>query len=371
MASYYPEYPSPPRSRAPGVLTYWPWLFIFASLAFLVWYYWPSHKGAPSSLNLPLREPAPSEGYLPEEIATKKLYERAKPSVVGVSSFSVKRDRLTRNVYKIPEGTGSGFVWNHEGFLVTNYHVIQHADTAEVTMAGKTWKAHVWGVAPDQDLAVLWIDVPAAELTPIAIGVSKDLWVGQHVFALGNPFGLDYSLSSGIISALGREIESGNGRTIGNVIQTDASINPGNSGGPLLDSSGRMIGVNTAIYSPSGASAGIGFAIPVDTVNRVVTELVNKKKAVRPGLGIQVSSDRDIRENKLPGIPIRNVLRTGAAAKGGLRAGDIIVALDDKPVTTTEELFSRVSRLQVGDRVKVTVLRDNERQSFDITLEGI
>lgn len=194
---------------------------------------------------------------------------------------------------QIPEGTGSGFIWDHAGNIVTNFHVIQNADAAQVTLSDQSsWKARLVGGAPDKDLALLRIDAPADRLRPIPIGSSKDLQVGQKVFAIGNPFGLDQTLTTGVISALGREIESLTRRPIQGVIQTDAAINPGNSGGPLLDSAGRLIGVNTQIYSPSGAFAGIGFAIPVDTVNRFVPELIRYGRVIRPGIGVQVAEIR-------------------------------------------------------------------------------
>src|SRR2546430_729320 len=176
-----------------------------------------------------------------------------------------------------------GFGWDKNGDVITNFHVIQEADAAQVTLGDQsTWKARVVGAAPDKDLAVLRIDAPPDRLHPIPVGTSKDLQVGQSVFAIGNPFGLDQSLTKGIISALGREIESVTRRPIQNVIQTDAAVNPGNSGGPLLDSAARLIGVNTAIYSPSGANAGIGFAIPADEVNEVVPQLIRHGQIIRP-----------------------------------------------------------------------------------------
>jgi S1-C subfamily serine protease len=208
-----------------------------------------------------------------------ELHKKTAPSVVHITTEGLQRDMYSRNVYKVPEGTGSGFVWDDGGHVVTNYHVIQKAAGAQVTLAdGSKWQARLVGVAPQKDLAVLWIDAPKDKLVPITVGSSHDLQVGQMVFAIGNPFGLDQSLTMGIISALGREIESVTHEPIKDVIQTDAAINPGNSGGPLLDSAGRLIGVNTAIYSPSGASAGIGFAIPVDEVNATVPELIRTGK---------------------------------------------------------------------------------------------
>ncbi len=221
----------------------------------------------------------------------------------------------------MPEGTGSGFIWDEGGHIVTNYHVIKGADGAHVTLADHTtYRASLVGAAPDKDLAVLHIDAPKDKLVPIRIGNSTDLQVGQMAYAIGNPFGLDLTLTTGVISALGREIQSVTKRTIKNVIQTDAAINPGNSGGPLLDSAGRLIGVNTAIYSPSGSSAGIGFAIPVDEVNRVVPQLIKNGKVERPGLGVQVAHDQLARELGVQkGAVIVRAFRNSPAAKAGLR----------------------------------------------------
>jgi len=218
-----------------------------------------------------------------DEKATIDIYNRSRPSVVNVTTLTAKRNRYNRSVETVPAGTGSGFIWDNLGHVVTNYHVvegvIEKGEKVVVTLDDETTlEAVIWGVYPDKDLAVLKIVAPKEQLRPLAIGESKNLNVGQKVFAIGNPFGLDQTLTTGVISALGREIQSVNRRPIPGTIQTDAAINPGNSGGPLLDSSGRLIGVNTAIYSPSGTSAGIGFAIPVDEVNRVVDQLVRERR---------------------------------------------------------------------------------------------
>jgi S1-C subfamily serine protease len=223
-----------------------------------------------------VREVKFREGLFENEKLVIDLYKRVKPSVVNVTSLTVQRDFFSRNLQSIPKGMGTGFIWDKEGRIVTNYHVIEGANDAIVILDdGNKYKATLVGASRSRDLAVLRIKAPAGELQPIDIGQSKDLLVGQSVFAIGNPFGLDQSLASGIISALDREIESRAGVAIPGVIQTTAPINPGNSGGPLLDSAGRLIGVNTAIISPSGAWAGVGFALPVDRVNADVTQLIN------------------------------------------------------------------------------------------------
>jgi len=317
------------------------------------------------------------------EKATIALFRQASPAVVNITAIGVQRDLFTLNLYQIPQGTGSGFVWDTRGNIITNFHVIQNADTAQVTLADQSnWKARVVGVAPDKDLAVLRIDAPANRLPPIPIGTSKDLQVGQSVFAIGNPFGLDQTLTTGVISALNREIESVTRRPIQGVIQSDAAINPGNSGGPLLDSAGRLIGVNTAIYSPSGASAGIGFAIPVDTVNRIVPELIRSGKVTRPGLGVQIADEQIAQRLGVSGVLVVDVAKGSAASRAGiqptrrdaegrLRLGDIIVAIDGKKVTTPNDLFLLLEKYQIGDAVTVSMLRDGKTIQAKVTLEAL
>jgi S1-C subfamily serine protease len=314
------------------------------------------------------------------------LFRQASPGVVNITAIGVQRDLFTLNLHQIPQGTGSGFVWDTNGNIITNFHVIQNASAAQVTLADQSnWKAQLVGVAPDKDLAVLRIDAPAKRLHPIPIGTSKDLQVGQSVFAIGNPFGLDQTLTTGVISALNREIDSVTRRPIQGVIQSDAAINPGNSGGPLLDSAGRLIGVNTAIFSPSGVSAGIGFAIPVDTVNRLVPELIRSGKIIRPGLGVQL--DEQINEQVtqrlgVKGVLVVDVVRGGAAAKAGiqptrrdtegrLRLGDIITAVDGKKVETPNDLFLMLEKYKVGDAVNLTLLRDGKSVQAKVNLEGV
>jgi S1-C subfamily serine protease len=318
-----------------------------------------------------------------DERSTINLFRQASPSVVNITTIGVERDLFTLNLYQIPQGTGSGFVWNINGDIITNFHVIQNADSAQVTLADQSnWKARVVGVAPDKDLAVLRIDAPASRLRPIPIGTSKDLQVGQSVYAIGNPFGLDQTLTTGVISALNREIESVTRRPIQGVIQSDAAINPGNSGGPLLDSAGRLIGVNTAIYSPSGASVGIGFAIPVDTVNRIVPELIRSGKIIRPGLGIQIADDQIAQRLGVTGILVVDVARGSAAAKAGiqptrrdaegrLRLGDIITALDGKKVESPTDLYLLLEKYKIGDAVNISILRNGKTVETKVALEAV
>ena len=318
-----------------------------------------------------------------DERSTINLFRQASPSVVNITTIGVERDLFTLNLYQIPQGTGSGFVWDRNGDIITNFHVIQNADSAQVTLADQSnWKARVVGVAPDKDLAVLRIDAPASRLRPIPIGTSKDLQVGQSVYAIGNPFGLDQTLTTGVISALNREIESVTRRPIQGVIQSDAAINPGNSGGPLLDSAGRLIGVNTAIYSPSGASVGIGFAIPVDTVNRIVPELIRSGKIIRPGLGIQIADDQIAQRLGVTGILVVDVARGSAAAKAGiqptrrdaegrLRLGDIITALDGKKVESPNDLYLLLEKYKIGDAVNISILRNGKTVETKVALEAV
>jgi S1-C subfamily serine protease len=319
----------------------------------------------------------------PQEKSTIALFRQASPSVVHITAIAVQRDLFTLKPYQIPEGTGSGFIWDTSGNVITNFHVIQNADAAQVTLADQSnWKAKLVGAAPDKDLAVLKIDAPANRLPAIPVGTSKDLQVGQSVFAIGNPFGLDQSLTTGVISALGREIESVTRRPIQGVIQTDAAINPGNSGGPLLDSAGRLIGVNTAIYSPSGASAGIGFAIPVDTVNRIVPEVIRYGKVTRPGIGIQIAEDQIAERLGVNGVLVVDVVAGSAAAKAGLRPtrreasgrvrlGDVITAINGQKVASPNELFLMLEKYKVGDAVNVTVLRDEKSVQITMTLDAV
>ena len=364
----------------------WMYGWAAAALFLLVFVFVKQSWVDSASLNDPratTRAVVPRGDLAPGEKSTIALFRQASPSVLHITAISVQRDLFTLNLYQIPEGTGSGFVWDHNGNIITNFHVIQNADVAQVTLGDQTtWKARRVGVAPDKDLAVLRIDAPANQLQPIPIGTSKDLQVGQSVFAIGNPFGLDQSLTTGVISALGREIESVTRRPIQGVIQTDAAINPGNSGGPLLDSAGRLVGVNTAIYSPSGASAGIGFAIPVDTVNRIVVELIRYGKVTRPGIGVQIAEEQIADRLGVKGILIVDVVPGSAAARAGIRPtrregsgrvrlGDVITAVDGKKVESPNELFILLENYKVGDVVNVSLLREGKNVQTKVTLEAV
>ena len=372
------------RRRTPQSIRIYGW--VAAALFLLVFVFVKQSWVDSASLNDPratARAVSPRGELAPGEKSTIALFRQASPSVLHITAISVQRDLFTLNLYQIPEGTGSGFIWDNSGNVITNFHVIQNADVAQVTLGDQTtWKARRVGVAPDKDIAVLRIDTPANRLQAIPIGTSKDLQVGQSVFAIGNPFGLDQSLTTGVISALGREIESVTRRPIQGVIQTDAAINPGNSGGPLLDSAGRLIGVNTAIYSPSGVSAGIGFAIPVDTVNRIVAELIRYGKVTRPGIGVQIAEEQIADRLGVKGILVVDVVPGSAAAKAGIRPtrregsgrvrlGDVITAVDGKKIESPNELFILLENYKVGDVVNISLLRDGKNVQTKVTLEAV
>lgn len=384
MSSPYEEVPrKPPQSSC-----LLPLVLVFLVLAGLVvWRYFPQSG---NDINSVPREITPRGDLAEDEKATIDLFRKISPSVVHITNLTEHGDMFSFNSQKVPIGAGSGFIWDDAGHVVTNYHVVQNASAVRVILADRsTYETrNIWAY-PDKDLAVLKIKAPKGKLRPIPVGTSKDLQVGQKAFAIGNPFGLDQTLTTGVVSALGREIESVTRRQIQGVIQTNAAINPGNSGGPLLDSSGRLIGVTTAILSPSGTFAGIGFAIPVDEVNRIVPELVSRMDQsndrqgmlIPPRIGVKLVDDQladkvGIKEGAL----IFEVVRGSPAAKAGLRPtrtdardhvklGDVIVAIDDKPVRSSKDVAALLEQHKVGDTVKVTVERDGDRVDVSVTLE--
>jgi len=314
-----------------------------------------------------------------DERNTMQVFNFASPSVVFVTNEALVRDRWTLQLHAEPKGTGSGFIWDRDGHIVTNYHVIEGARKVTITLQDRSeWSAHLVGSAPEKDLAVLKIDAPAEQLSPLVPGTSSTLAVGRKVLAIGNPFGLDTTLTTGVVSALGREIQAANNRTIRNVIQTDAAINPGNSGGPLLDSSGRLIGVNAAIYSPSGASVGIGFAIPVDTVKKIVPELIANGRLVRPVLGIESAPDQWASRYGFDGVAVLRTAPGQPADRAGLRGiyrartgwqlGDVIVALDRQPVHSYDDLMNALENHSAGDEVSLSYVRDGKKRQTSITL---
>ena len=343
-------------------------------------------NGQRGSTNPAEPRPVASRGSIAaDEEATIQLFEKARGSVVYITTQERVLDPWTRNILNIPRGTGSGFVWDDRGNIVTNFHVVFGAAGARVRLSdGRDAAASLVGASPAHDLAVIRVS-EADPPPPLPIARSADLRVGQRTFAIGNPFGLDWTLTTGIISALDRSLPSGDGQSlIEHLIQTDAAINPGNSGGPLLDSAGRLIGVNTAIFSPSGASAGVGFAVPVDTVNRVVPQLIARGTYARPVLGIEVDEDLNrlvIQRLGTEGVAVLQVTPGSPAASAGLRGvspqldgaivpGDIIVAVDGRAVESVARLLSRLDDYRVGDAVRLTLLRDGRRIEVNVKLQG-
>ncbi len=327
----------------------------------------------------PVPDALPS-GLTDGEQRVIEVFRRASDSVVFVTNIALRRDFFSLDVMQIPQNTGSGFVWDRDGHIVTNFHVIDGGGAFAVTLADQsTWEAEVVGVAPDKDLAVLRLDAPRDKLVPLSVGESHNLAVGQTVLAVGNPFGLDHTLTVGVVSALGRELGAPNGRTIRDVIQTDAAINPGNSGGPLLDSSGRLIGVNSAIYSPSGASAGIGFAVPVDTVVRLVPQMIEHGRPIQPGIGVTILADSTTRRLGIEGVVVRGVKSDGPAGRTGVEGlgrdrsgrivlGDVIVGVDGEEVRSSDDLMHAFESRGVGARVRLTLERDGRRRDVELKL---
>ena len=337
---------------------------------------WPATPEAVPRLVAPRGELAPAE----ETVIA--LFEATKPSVVAITTASRVFDPWRQRAHDVPRGTGSGFIWDAAGHVVTNYHVIEGATAAQVRLAdGRLLPARLVGAAPSHDLAVLRIDAGGDRPAPIPLGESGTLRVGQSVLAIGNPFGLDWTLTTGIVSALDREIPGRGGAMIEGLIQTDAAINPGNSGGPLIDSSGRLVGVNTAIFSPSGSSAGIGFAVPVDTVNRVVPQLIRTGSYRPPVLGV-VHDERInalARRQGLEGVLVLDVAPGSPAAAAGLRSavqnrlgqiapGDVILGLGARRVATSAELRAALDQLSPGETVDLLLLREGREVRVPVTL---
>lgn len=329
---------------------------------------------APETVGQP-RAVTPRGALDPAELRTVSIFERAQSAVVYITTVDYVRDYWTRNVMRVPRGTGSGFFWDEQGHIVTNLHVIRGSREAQVSLPDqRTYRASFVGGSPEHDLAVLRIAVHGGQPAPLPVGTSYDLRVGQAVFAIGNPFGLDYTLTTGIISALDRSIDSDQGGVIEHLIQTDAAINPGNSGGPLLDSAGRLIGINTAIFSPSGAYAGVGFSVPVDTINRVVPRLIKYGRYVRPVIGI--SANDDVSRRLLSGIGIAGVLvlrvNPGSPAeRAGIRAtqsstggrvilGDVIKSVNGMGVNTISQLTELLDEYEIGSTVNFELWRNGE-----------
>ncbi|HMV53050.1 MAG TPA: trypsin-like peptidase domain-containing protein [Rhodocyclaceae bacterium] len=331
------------------------------------------------------RRVTPRGPFTAEENATVDTFRRVSPSVVYITTLDRVINPFTMNVREVPRGTGSGFVWDELGHIVTNYHVIAGARGAQVRLSDQRgFDAELVGASPENDLAVLRVKVPEKRPAPIPLGSSRDLLVGQRVLAIGNPFGFDHTLTTGVISALDRTIEGEDERPVSHLIQIDAAINPGNSGGPLLDSAGRLIGVNTAIFSPSGASAGIGFAVPADTVNRVVPEIIAFGHYRRPTLGINVIdrvSEVVTQQLGVKGALIVEVEPKTPAAEAGIRParqlrdgsivpGDIVQRIDGEAVDTAASIERALDAKKVGDNVTLELLRDGKPLQLRLRMVG-
>ncbi len=342
------------------------------ALLLLIWQSMPLWRGYLARFEGQPRSVTPRGSLSDEERTNIEIFERNKASVVYITTAKAVLDPWTRNLYSIPKGTGSGFVWDDLGHIVTNYHVIEGASEARVRLAdGRDYPAVLVGASKAYDLAVLRIDVPVKQPRPVLIGTSRDLKVGQKTYAIGNPFGLDWTMTTGIVSALHRQMRERNGAVIRDLIQTDAAINPGNSGGPLLDSAGRLIGVNTAIYSPSGAYAGIGFAIPVDTVNRVVPRLIAYGRYLEPSLGIVADEGLNrLAKSRLgfDGVMVARVIPGSPAAKAGIRGaafypdgsftpGDIVLSIDGRTIRRVDDIADILQKHRIGDTVTLEIAR--------------
>jgi S1-C subfamily serine protease len=372
-----------PSARVPLIAYAWPLLLLIGAFILLIGWFWRERETGlnPEAESRPI---AARADLTAEEKTNIAIYERAAPAVVHVTNVAEQSGLFNLDLLRIPKGTGSGFVWDQAGHIVTNYHVVEGADAVRVILAdGSTYDARqVWSY-PDKDIAVVWIDAPKSKLHPVLIGTSHNLKVGQVSYAIGNPFGLDQTMTTGIVSALGREIGSASGHPIHGAIQTSAPINPGNSGGPLLDSAGRLIGMTTMIVSPSGASAGIGFAIPVDEINEIVPQLIRHGKVVRPQLGVQIAEDQLAQQLGIDqGALIVKVVPDGPAAQAGLQGtrrdpsgriqvGDVIVAIDGKAINHGKDLSSAFEHYHAGDTLTVTILRSEQRQDVKVTLRAL
>ena len=322
----------------------------------------------------------PQDQLTEDERNTIEVVKRNQNSVVFITNIQLVRDFFFSSAEAVPRGSGSGFVWDDKGHIVTNYHVIEDGDIFNVTLPSQEQRrARLVGKEPNKDIAVLRIEGNLSGLFPVVAGSSRTLQVGQKVIAIGNPFGFDHTVTKGIVSALGRNMPGAGGVTIRDMIQTDASINPGNSGGPLLDSSGRLIGMNTMIISPSGTSSGIGFAVPVDTIRKIVPEIILYGKVKRPGLGISLMSDPYAQRIGVKGVVILEAPGGSEAERAGLKGlgrdrygrlflRDIIIGVDGTKVTSYDDLYSALENHKIGDSVILTVAREGKERKVRFTL---
>ncbi len=328
--------------------------------------------------------PAPPKRLTEDEQNTIDIVHKTKSSVVFITNMQYVRDFFYQSDQPVARGSGSGFVWDDQGRIVTNFHVIEDGDKFMVSLPSqKQIEAKLIGREPTKDIAVLQLLEKVPDLQPVQIGTSKDLQVGQKVVAIGNPFGFDHTVTKGIVSAIGRNMLGAGGVTIRDMIQTDASINPGNSGGPLLDSSGELIGMNTMIASYSGTSAGVGFAVPVDMIKKIVPQIIKFGKVTRPGIGgITFVPDEYARRSDVAGAVILDVPRDSAAYELGMRGlyrdrygrlliRDVITAIDGTKVKSYDDLFTALDNYKIGDTVGLTVERDGKPRRVDIRLVGV
>jgi S1-C subfamily serine protease len=376
------------RRGARGEGSPFAWLLPLALTALVIVLAWRLYRMGPKDVRDPdstVRPVAARGDLAADEKATIELFKAASPAVVQVTNIATRRNMFTGVEQSGAQGAGSGFVWDPQGYVVTNFHVVEGGNEFTVTFPSHdVFDATIVGIDPVHDLAVLKFDRKGKPLPALPIGMSSALQVGQKVYAIGNPFGLDQTLTTGIISGLNREILSRLQTPIRGVIQTDAAINPGNSGGPLLDSAGRVIGVNTQIASTSGASAGVGFAIPVDVVNRVVPQIIRTGRAQRPGLGVaQIAQWADPRTQRI-GVVFLGYAPASAAREAGLRAttltpdgrqiaslGDMILAVDGRSVATWPQMVGILDAHEIGDEVEVTYLRDGKEERTKLKLIAV
>jgi S1-C subfamily serine protease len=338
----------------------------------------PGQPGQSASATAPAVPPLPAGARIEDEKNTIAVFRAAAPSTVFVSQTRVVVDYLAGVAQEVPTGSGSGFIWDDQGHIVTNFHVVEGARSLSVAFHDQqTFEAKIVGLEPRKDIAVIKVDAPASLLVPIQVAKGQQVEVGQKTIAIGNPFGLDHTLTTGVVSAIGRQVQGAGGVSIRDMIQTDAAINPGNSGGPLLDSQGQLIGMNTMIFSKSGASAGIGFAVPVATIARIVPQIIKTGRAEQLGLGIGIDPMQRLeRRIGVRGVVVLSVPEGSAAARAGMKGitqtrrgiilGDIIVAVDDKRVQDFDDLYTVLDSKKAGDTVKVTVRRGEETLTLDI-----
>ncbi len=330
----------------------------------------------------PVARPS-KRAHTEDEQNTIEVFRHSAPATVFVSQTQLVVDYWNRRTVEVPAGSGTGFLWDNQGHIVTNYHVVDGGKTYTVTLYDQSeWPAKLVGGDPRKDVAVLKIEAPREKLTHVVLPPEDEVTeVGQKTLAIGNPFGLDHTLTTGVISAMNREIVGYGNVTIRGMIQTDASINPGNSGGPLLDSGGQLIGMNTMIYSKTGSSAGIGFAVPIATVRRVVDQVITKGRVEQVGIGIRVLDEQTAQRIGVRGVAILEVSADSPAAKAGLRGftrsraglriGDVITAIDTTPIRSYDDLYNALDSRKPGQEITLTYQREGQSQSLKVPLVSV